>query len=131
MTTILLVDDEPAVLDILFEELEEEFEVLLANNAEEASFYLHGRPDIAAAVVDLKLGSGRDGLELLREVNEQLPNAWRVMITGLVDDALAEDVVRAGIAHVCLHKPWSFGAVARTVNELLAEEVPTLEYASR
>jgi len=36
VTTVLLVDDEPAVLDILFEELDEEFEVLLASNAEEA-----------------------------------------------------------------------------------------------
>ena len=36
----------------------DDFEVLLARNAEEASFYLHGRPDIRAAVVDLEHCNG-------------------------------------------------------------------------
>lgn len=130
VTTILLVDDEPAVLDILLEEFGDDFEVLLASNAEEASFFVHGRPDIAAVVTDLELGPGRDGLDLLREISEQLPEAWRLMITGLVEDALADDVVRAGIAHLCLQKPWSFGSVARTVRDLLAEEQPRLKYAT-
>src|SRR5262249_59382469 len=63
-TTILIVDDEPRVLDSLEAILAAEFRVLRAGHGEEALARLEAEPDVAVIVTDHRM-PGMTGVELL------------------------------------------------------------------
>ena len=68
-TTILIVDDEPRVLDALEAILAAEFRVLRAGHGEEALARLAAEPDVAVIVTDHRM-PGMTGVELLRRSQE-------------------------------------------------------------
>jgi DNA-binding response OmpR family regulator len=69
-TTILVVDDEPAIVDVLTYNLEKaHYRVVIARDGEEALKQVrHGRPDLI--ILDLML-PGMDGLEVCREIRRE------------------------------------------------------------
>jgi two-component system response regulator HupR/HoxA len=79
-TTILIVDDEPRVLDALEAILAAEFRVLRAGHGEEALARLAAEPEIAVIVTDHRM-PGMTGVELLRRSQELTPDAIRIVLT--------------------------------------------------
>lgn len=99
---ILIVDDEPGVLEALSTLLEQDYHVLTADNGM-AAWSILNNEDIAVAVVDLTLPD-RDGLQLLRDLREQgLPTEF-IIVTGYGSIDTAVQAMRDG-AYDYLTKP--------------------------
>ncbi|HET8532897.1 MAG TPA: response regulator, partial [Methylomirabilota bacterium] len=91
-TTILIVDDEPRVLDALEAILAAEFRVLRAGHGEEALACLAAEPDVAVIVTDHRM-PGMTGVELLSRSQERAPDAVRIVLTAYTDvDSLMEAI---------------------------------------
>ncbi len=104
-TTILIVDDEPRVLDALEAILAAEFRVLRAGHGEEALACLAAEPDVAVIVTDHRM-PGMTGVELLRRSQERTPDAVRIVLTAYTDvDSLMEAINTGRIYHF-VPKPW-------------------------
>jgi two-component system response regulator HupR/HoxA len=102
--TILVVDDEPRVLDALEAILAAEFRVLRAGNGEEALRVLE-REDAAVIVTDYRM-PGMTGVELLRRSQDLAPDAVRIVLTAYTDvDSLMEAINTGRIYHF-IPKPW-------------------------
>lgn len=126
--TLMIVDDEPMLLDLLVEEFNSVFEVLAASSYDEAVAFFDGMPDICAVVTDWRLGPGPDGIDLLKEIRERRPDIPRIMVSGHIGDFLTEVVVNTGIAHSCIRKPWDFGSLLPLVERLLETPEELLIY---
>src|SRR5882672_11054628 len=104
-TTILIVDDEPRVLDALEAILAAEFRVLRAGHGEEALERLAAEPNVAVIVTDHRM-PGMTGVELLRRCQERTPDAVRIVLTAYTDvDSLMEAINTGRIYHF-VPKPW-------------------------
>jgi class 3 adenylate cyclase len=102
--TLLLVDDEPRVLDSLEALLGMEHRVLRADKPEAALRALASEP-VAVVVSDQRM-PGMLGTELLARSREIAPDAVRILLTAFTDtEALVESINAAGIYHF-VHKPW-------------------------
>ena len=102
---VLLVDDDPALLDALSEALRLRLEGLRVETCDSAAAALEQieRRDFDALVVDIKM-PGMDGLELLREIRKRRPETPVLLITGHGDHDLAVEALRGG-AHDYVTKP--------------------------
>jgi CheY-like chemotaxis protein len=103
--TVLLVDDEQAMRDVLVLGLEEHFDVECARSADEAEMMLATRPyDV---VVCDHLMPGEEGLAFLVRIRKQFPQVQRILLTGYINpDLLSRSTGVAGLAS-CLMKPVS------------------------
>ena len=81
--TILIVEDDPILLDQLAWTLKEKFQVLRAHDASEGRTLSQSEPDLY--LFDLRLppsGEVEEGLNLLKEVRRREPDATVVMMSG-------------------------------------------------
>ncbi len=103
--TVLVVDDEPRVLDALEAILAAEFRVLRAGGGEDALTLLRVEPDVAVIVTDYRM-PGMSGVELLRHSQDLAPEAVRIVLTAYTDvDSLMEAINTGRIYHF-VAKPW-------------------------
>src|SRR5438034_537633 len=103
-TTILIVDDEPRVLDSLEAILAAEFRVLRAAHGEEALARLATEPEVAVIVTDHRM-PGMTGVELLRRSQEQW-DAIRIVLTAYTDVDNLMDAINMGRIYHFIPKPW-------------------------
>jgi class 3 adenylate cyclase/CheY-like chemotaxis protein len=102
--TVLVVDDEPRVLDSLEALLGMEYRVLRAGRAEEALALL--REHAVAVVISDQRMAGMPGTALLAESLRLSPESVRILLTAFTDaEALMESINAANIYHFVL-KPW-------------------------
>ena len=99
----MLVDDEPALLETFRLGLGGEFDLDLADSAEEAERRMATRAyDV---VVCDHLMPGEEGLQFLIRASERYPRTQRILITGYMNpELLSRDVALARLA-TCLLKP--------------------------
>ncbi|MEW6160098.1 MAG: response regulator [Verrucomicrobiota bacterium] len=111
--TILAVDDEPAVLEILRELLmNRTVEVLTASSVEKAREVWEQNADrVNLVLMDLNLGEKGIGFELARQIRDSRPQAKVVFVSGTPPETLENPSVVEGYNY--LHKPF-------TVQELLS-----------
>lgn len=103
--SVLIVDDDPKVVEMLTSMLEPEgYDCTGASDADEAMARLEER-DFAVALVDI-LMPGDSGLELVDRALDQYPFLAVVMITGVDDPEIAELALQSG-AYGYLVKPFS------------------------
>ena len=105
MTTILIVDDDPAVLLNTSAYLEDEgFDVLEAKTAQEALTHIEAnRPDLG--VIDMRL-PGMDGNELILQAHDIHPTMQFIIHTGSTDYVLPDELKALGIgAEQVVNKP--------------------------
>jgi class 3 adenylate cyclase len=111
--TVLLVDDEPRVLDSLEALLAMDYRVLRTVEPK-AALALLAEDDIAVIVSDQRM-PGMTGVELLARSREVSPETVRVLLTAFTDaDALMESINAANIYHFLL-KPWDPNELTNTV----------------
>src|SRR5436190_4123444 len=113
---IVIVDDDPTVLDTLDHLLGAEYTVLTALDGESALALLeeHGPP--AAVISDLKM-PGMDGIELLGEVLHRYPETSRILHTAEADLSSALAAINASHVLRMLTKPASSAELRSTVRE--------------
>ncbi len=112
--TILLVDDEPHILNALKRILRREpYRVLTAGSAREAMGVLETEP-VNVLVLDYWMPEV-DGLKVAREAKDRFPGAIRIMLTGCIEMQVLQDAVRRGEIFRYLVKPWDEEELSRAI----------------
>ena len=94
--TVLIVDDEPRVLDALEAILAAEFHVVSASSGP-AALELLAHHEVAVIVTDYRMPQ-MTGVELLRRSQDVVPDAMRIVLTAYTDvDSLMEAINTGGI----------------------------------
>jgi len=116
---ILIIDDDKQICVILADLVKKEgFEALTAYEGEKALKIVRSEdPDLM--LVDMML-PGMDGMEVMRQVKEIVPELPVVFITAHADARGAVNAIKAG-AHDYLSKPFDNHEVIRVVHRALAE----------
>ena len=102
--TILIVDDEPRVLDALEAILAAEFRVLPASSGP-AALELLARHEVAVILTDYRMPQ-MSGVELLRRSREVAPDALRIVLTAYTDVDTVMDAINTGGVYHFVSKPW-------------------------
>jgi DNA-binding NtrC family response regulator len=104
-SSVLIVDDDPALLQALPEALRLRMSGVAVDTAESATAALDriAARDYDAIITDIKM-PGMDGLALLAEIRERRPDTPTLMITGHGEDVLAIQALRSG-AYDFIQKP--------------------------
>jgi adenylate cyclase len=111
--TVLLVDDEPRVLDALEALLAMDYRVLRAGRADEALGILRGA-EVAVILSDQRM-PGMTGTDMLAASRDIAPDAVRILLTAFTDaDALMASINAAHIYQFVL-KPWDPKELTHTV----------------
>lgn len=111
--TVLIVDDEPRVLDSLEALLAMEHRILRAERGEDALGMLTEEP-VALIISDQRM-PGVTGTELLARSLTIAPETVRILLTAFTDvDALMESINAANIYHFVI-KPWDPKELLHTV----------------
>ena len=114
---LLYVDDERANLVAFRALLRDTYDVLIAENADEA-FQLLNRHEIPLIVSDQRM-PGMTGTELLEKVAAEFPNTARMILTGYADiDAVISAINRSRIYYY-FKKPWNETEVRLTLANAL------------
>ena len=111
---VLLVDDEPNVLNGVRRSLRGDFDVHTALSGAEALRLLEEGEPFGVIVSDCRM-PGMDGIELLQRVSEVSPLSVRVMLTGNMDQETAVKAVNAGEVFKFLNKPCEVDALKQVV----------------
>ncbi len=102
---MLIVDDEPQILESLCQLFEADFTVLTAQSGEDALNIVMQTPDLALVISDQRMPSMK-GADLLKQVKQILPDTMRILLTGYTDlDAVLESV-NLGEIFRYVRKPW-------------------------
>ena len=101
--TVLVVDDEPRILDSICDLLEDDFAVLIATDAE-AALRLLKAEKIAVILSDQRM-PGMTGNQLLAKAKE-ISEATRILITGYTDINALIQAVNYGQIYTYITKPW-------------------------
>lgn len=121
MSSILLVDDDAALMDALSRELDQlNYRTFLAQSADEALDLLRDQ-DIDVMVTDLRM-RGRDGIELLRNSVEVSPATRTVLMSAYATAADYKEARALGAVEV-LSKPFTpveFAAAIRRAEDFQA-----------
>jgi DNA-binding NtrC family response regulator len=118
--TILIVDDEQAVLDGLVRSLRRsEYVVLCATSPEVALGLLREHP--VDLVISDHLMPGMTGLEFLKLVRDRFPDTVRIMLTGHADMDTAVKAINEGEIYRFLSKPCSQPELQVTVHLALEQ----------
>ena len=116
MAAILIVDDEDAVRDVLYDLFSEEHMCHSAATAEQALAFL-GEQSYDAVLTDISM-PGLSGLELLSRLRQEQPDTPVIVVTGIGDRTHAEGLTRLGAFDYIL-KPFSLEAVEASVARAL------------
>ncbi len=111
---ILLVDDEPAVLEGLSRNLRRRFECRTATSGAEGLELVRGEAPFAVVVSDMRM-PGLDGAGFLARVRLASPDSVRVLLTGHADVPSAIAAVNDGQIFRFLTKPCPPEALADTL----------------
>lgn len=123
--TVLIVDDEPDVLEAIGAFLETYLEgarVVTAADAHEAVDVLEHEP-VDVVVSDYRM-PGMDGLTFLKRAKEIAPDAARVMITAYPRLPVATRAVEEAHIHQYFVKPFEPEDLLSTLRDILVREDP-------
>ena len=118
MAAILIVDDDDAVRDVLYDLFSEEHMCHAAATAEQALAYL-GEQTYDAVLTDISM-PGLSGLELLGHLRREQPDTPVIVISGIGDREHAEGLTRLGAFDFIL-KPFALEAVEESVARALEQ----------
>jgi len=115
-TTILVVDDERAIRDLLSEALRDAgYEVLSAGGGEEASRILR-EENVHIAICDIRM-PGMDGIELLGHIRDVSPETVVILVTAFASVETAVHALRNGAFDYIL-KPLIFDDIIAKISRI-------------
>jgi CheY-like chemotaxis protein len=101
---VLVVDDEPDILEAVALQIQRECKVITAGSGAEALRILADSGPVAAVISDLRM-PGMDGCELLRRVQLEYPDTTRVLQTAQSDLNATISAINDGGVYRYLSKP--------------------------
>lgn len=118
--TILVVEDEELLRDLLKECLEEDgYEVLIARDGFEAvEIYKRSTDTIALVISDMGL-PGIGGWEVFRQIREVAPDAKVIFSSGFVKSGVREEMIQAGAIDL-VQKPYDMAHIVAMVRKITA-----------
>lgn len=117
--SILVVEDEYEARNVIrsgLESLGPDFEVFEVPSGEEA-YLVDSRQAIDLLVIDIRL-AGISGLELMHKVRDRNPELKIILVTGLTDPEIKQQVAEAG-AYAYFYKPVNMADFLDTVERCL------------
>lgn len=115
---LLVVDDEPDNLDLLYRTFYRQFRVLRAESGHAALEILEKQPDVAVIISDQRM-PGMSGTEFLRQTAVQHPNIMRIILTGYTDVEDLVDAINQGKVFKYVTKPWEASELKNVVAQAL------------
>ncbi|MFO1339283.1 MAG: response regulator [Burkholderiaceae bacterium] len=126
--TLLLVDDEPSILNALRRLFRPQGWRTLTAEGGEAALELARQNSVDLVISDMRM-PGMDGAQLLRKMREQQPDAVRILLTGYADISSTIAAINGGQIHRYIAKPWDDNDIVLIVREALSRR--TLEMRNR
>lgn len=124
--TLLLVDDEPAILSALKRIFRHSgYQMLTAGSGAEALDILDGNDDIQVILTDFRMPKMTGG-ELLAEVNQRFSNVVGLILSGYADIDTLLKAINSGAVFQFMTKPWAKSELLQAV-ELAFERYYTLQ----
>lgn len=102
---ILVVDDEPDNLDLLYRTFRRDFQVFKADSGMNALQVLAAEGEVAVIISDQRMPEMR-GTEFLSKTVPQFPNTVRIILTGFTDIEDLVEAINAGQVYKYITKPW-------------------------
>ena len=121
MISVLCVDDDTEVLNIMSEVLTSKYVVYLATNGNEALKILETHSEISIVLADRYM-DGMEGIELLSIIAQKYPTCSRLLVSGYTELVEIIPTIEKGIIHRFIKKPWSMQSLIRTLDSLHKEE---------
>jgi CheY-like chemotaxis protein len=120
MAKILVIDDEPAIRQVIRQVLARAgHDVAEAADGAEGLVALHARmPDLI--ITDIMMPN-KEGIETVRDLRREVPKLPILVISGNADSALYMQVAKLLGAHAALAKPFRSAELLRAVEDLLAQ----------
>ena len=103
--TLLFVDDEPTTLDLLSYLFTHEGYIVLTAHSAEAALKVMSANTVSLVIADQRL-PGMSGVELLKVVRQNWPDAFRIILTASGDMQTAIDSINQGHVFRYMSKPW-------------------------
>jgi DNA-binding NtrC family response regulator len=116
---ILIVDDEPEILYSLRGLLRKEFDVHTATSAYEGLQLMRRQP-VHAILTDQRMPQ-TTGVEFLKQVRGEQPEAIRLIFTGYADIKAVIDAINQGNVYRYLTKPWDPDELQAVLRQACAE----------
>lgn len=111
---ILVVDDEPDNLDLLYRTFRRDFHVLKADSGINAMQVLAAEGEVAVIISDQRMPEMK-GTEFLSKTVPQFPNTVRIILTGFTDIEDLVEAINAGQVYKYITKPWDPGELKAVV----------------
>ncbi|MBF2036596.1 MAG: response regulator [Leptolyngbyaceae cyanobacterium T60_A2020_046] len=111
---MLVVDDEPDNLDLLYRTFRREFNVLRAESGQQALDVLAEHGEVAVIISDQRMPEMK-GTEFLSKTVPEFPDTVRIILTGFTDVEDLVDAINAGQVYRYITKPWDPEELRRVV----------------
>ena len=102
---MLVVDDEPDNLDLLYRTFRREFNVLKAESGVHALELLATEGEVAVIISDQRMPEMK-GTEFLSKTVPEFPDTVRIILTGFTDVEDLVDAINSGQVYKYITKPW-------------------------
>ena len=115
---LLVVDDEPDNLDLLYRTFHRDYKVLRAENGPEALEILACEENIAVIISDQRMPL-MSGTELLSLTATQYPDIIRIILTGYTDVEDLVEAINTGKVFKYVTKPWNAEELKSVIRQAL------------
>ncbi|MBW4601359.1 MAG: response regulator [Calothrix sp. FI2-JRJ7] len=115
---ILVVDDEPDNLDLLYRTFYREYKVIKANSGPDALELLAIEGDVSVIISDQRMPM-MSGTEFLSLTATQYPDIIRIILTGYTDVEDLVEAINAGKVFKYVTKPWEAEELKAVVRQAL------------
>lgn len=102
---MLVVDDEPDNLDLLYRTFRRDFQVLRAESGAAALEILAAEGEVAVIISDQRMPEMK-GTEFLSKTVPQFPDTMRIILTGFTDVEDLVEAINSGQVYKYITKPW-------------------------
>jgi response regulator RpfG family c-di-GMP phosphodiesterase len=102
---MLVVDDEPDNLDLLYRTFRRDFDVLRAESGVDALSLLSTEGEVAVIISDQRMPEMK-GTEFLSKTVPEFPDTVRIILTGFTDVEDLVEAINAGQVYKYITKPW-------------------------
>lgn len=103
---LMVVDDEPDNLDLLYRTFRRDFRVFKADSAVSALRILDAEGEMAVIISDQRMPQ-MNGTEFLSKTVEPFPETIRILLTGYTDVEDLVDAINSGQVFKYITKPWN------------------------
>ncbi len=103
---LMVVDDEPENLELLYRTFRRDFQVFRANQAHSALEILDKEGEMAVIISDQRMPE-MNGTEFLSRTVDRFPDTIRILLTGYTDVDDLVDAINSGQVFKYITKPWT------------------------